>query len=274
MLVVDGSKDMNQSATALVCKANSVDYYPQEFEGGRAAARNEALELCNTDYIAYIDDDTLVSRLWYRSIEHWFEHTEVVGVTGRLEGESLEFSGIAGKIREFLFGGRDRFGEVLDNGVINGDFFYNEIRNVDHMPGCNMAFDVETLRNVGGFDADYDVGNAYREETGPAYRVSAIGRIVYDPLASVNHLGIDEEGDVEQYMFYSPYLTRYCLRRNGVVSGVRNRCSYLLNTLARHSYFAARSLAGRNTDYLYYLRGEIHSFIDFTLLDRTPREHV
>jgi GT2 family glycosyltransferase len=137
-----------------------------------------------------------------------------------------------------------------------------------------MAFEVETLRDIGGFNEEYDVGNAYREETETSYRSSKKGRIIYRPGASLNHLEVEEEDEVRMWMFYSPYLTKYFLSRNNVVKGVSARLKYFRNMVFGHTYFLTKSLGLRNMNYIYYLYGELASFWDFILLNKKPREYI
>lgn len=270
VLIVDGS---DNSETKDVCSEHPVDYYRQESEG-MTSARNEALEKCESDYIAFIDDDVRVSDSWYEAISETFKGENTVGVTGKLLGAETDLSGFPKKIRDFLFGGRESFGEIKDNGVINGDFFYDDKKEVDHMPGCNMAYRVSALNSVGGFQEKYDVGNSYREDTIASYLTSKKGKIIYNPQASLRHLAVDEEGDEKKWMFYNPYLTKYFLYKNSVVKNSINRLSYIINMQIRHVYFLLKSIIELNPYYLYYLYGEIQSFIDFILLDRKPREYI
>jgi glycosyltransferase involved in cell wall biosynthesis len=266
-LVIDGSSD---DLTKEVCESFDVQYYRQESKG-MTAARNEALNHCDTDYIAFIDDDSHVSDSWHEALKENFQKDDVVGVTGKLENEDADFGGLSGKTRSFLFGGKSYFGEILDNGVINGDFFFDEEKEVDHMPGCNMAYDVEALKTQGGFDEKIDVGNSYREDTIASYRISQAGKVIYNPGVSVDHLGVEESGDLRKWMFYNPYNTRYFLRDYGIVSGFRNLLSHMVVTFVRHVYFAAGDLPELERSYLNYLCGEVMGFWDFVLHDRDPR---
>lgn len=268
VIVVDGSKD---ERTKKICQEYPLEYHKQE-EGRRIRARNLVLEKCDSQYIVFIDDDTIVSKNWYSSLKSTLEKEDVVGATGKLEDESISLTGIPKKIRDFLFGSQQVFGEVRSNGVINGDFFYDEKKEVDHLVGCNMAFDKEALLEVGGFNEDYDVGNAYREETEPSYKTSKRGKLIYNPEASVKHLNVEEAEKRENWMFYNPYLTKYFLHRNNIISG-SSRISYILNKAARHTYYSLQSLANRDKSYLYYLLGEIRSFRDFIILDRKPVDY-
>lgn len=269
VILVDGSEG---NETKNISRKFSANYIRQK-EGRRTRARNIALEECESDYIIYIDDDVIVSENWMDQMKRTLSKERVVGATGKLEGEAPSLSGISGNIREFLFGGKDDFGEILNNGVINGDFFYDDEKEVDHLVGCNMAFKTSVLREVGGFNEEYDVGNAYREETEPSYKAGQKGKLIYNPEASVNHLNEEEEEKQKRWMFYNPYLTKYFLRQNEIVKGVKGRISYLFNKFARHTFYLLRSLSRGDASYKYYLMGEIRGFKDFVLFDKNPFEY-
>lgn len=270
VLVVDGS---DGDLTKKKCNKYNLDYCRQE-SSGMTAARNEALEHTDNPYIAFIDDDVRVSDSWYNTIESELNKEDIVGVTGKLEDENLGLGTLAKKFQDFMFGSEENFGEILDNGVINGDFFYDERKEIDHMPGCNMAYNVETLKSCGGFEEEYDVGSSYREDTVASYKVSEEGRIIYNPKASLNHIKADEGRNEKKRLFYNTYLTRYFLIDQNIVEGLGNTLSHLIVTLARHGYYFSRSLRNLDKRYIFYLKGEIRGLIDFKLKNREPRNHI
>lgn len=270
VLVVDGSEG---DLTKEKCDKYSLDYYRQE-SSGMTAARNEALKHTDKPYIVYIDDDVRVSDSWYSTIESELKNEKTVGVTGKLEDENLGLGGLAKRVRKFMFGSKENFGEILNNGVINGDFFYDKRKEVDHMPGCNMAYEVQTLKSCGGFEEEYDVGSSYREDTIASYKVSNEGKVIYSPEASLKHIKADEGRDEKKRLFYNTYLTRYFLTDQNIVEGLVNTLSHLIVTLARHGYYLGRSLRNLDSRYIFYLKGEIRGFIDFKLKDRKPQSYI
>lgn len=270
VLIVDGSDNEN---TKDVCAAfEKISYYEQDSRG-MTAARNEALEHSTSSWIAFIDDDVLVSDSWYSAIKKSAKRENVVAVTGKLEDEEIRLKGISKKIRDLLFGSKSKFGEITGSGIINGDFFYDEEKYVDHMPGCNMAYDRAKLEELGGFRKEYDVGNSYREDTVASYQMKKKGKIQYNPEASVNHLKAEENRSSRKWFFYNPYMTKYFLHQKEIVEGVQNRIRYFVNMLSRHIYFGLRCLKNRDPSYLYYLYGELSGFKDFIMLDRKPRNY-
>lgn len=270
VLVVDGS---DGGRTKEKCDKYDLEYLGQA-SSGMTSARNEALEQTDKPYIVYIDDDVRISESWYDGLESELSQDDTVGATGTLEDDKLGLEGLAKTIRDFMFGTEENFGEILDNGVINGDFFYDKRKEVEHMPGCNMAFDVETLKSCGGFEEEYDVGNSYREDTVASYKVSKKGKIIYSPEASLNHVKADEGREEKKRLFYNPYLTRYFLTDQNLVNGITNTLKHVAVTLARHGYYFIRSLKNLDNRYVFYLKGELRGFIDFTLRDKEPQSYV
>lgn len=266
VLVLDGS---SSSSSEEVCKNLEVEHYYQT-SSGMTSARNEALEKCNTKYIVFIDDDVLVSDSWFNTLEEITLSEDIAGATGKLENESLEFSGLSNIIRIVLFGGKSSFGNIKNNGVINGDFFYDDVKEVDHMPGCNMAYKVSLLEEVGGFEEDYDVGSSYREDTVASYKVAQHGKVIYHQNVSVNHLKSEEGRNEKNRLFYNTYLTRYFLHDQNIVSGWKNKLEHVLITACRHGYYLSRSLLNKDLRYTYYLKGEVRGFIDFVVYDKRP----
>ena len=270
VLVVDGSDD---NLTKKICDKYNLDYYRQK-SSGMTAARNEALRHTNKPYIVYIDDDVRVSGSWYDKIKSELEKSDIIGATGKLEDEDLHLNGLAKTVRKFLFGSKEKFGEVLDNGVINGDFFYDKRKEVDHMPGCNMAYEVESLKACGGFEEEYDVGNSYREDTVASHKVSKKGKLIYNPEASLNHIKAQEGRNEKKRLFYSTYLTRYFITDQNIVSGFKNTLDHLLVTGARHAYYFSRSLRNFDNRYIFYLKGELRGILDFKLKNRKPQSYI
>lgn len=256
VLIIDGS-DSND--TKRLCEELEVKHQFQE-SGGMTSARNEALEECDTKYITYIDDDVRVSKDWYKKIIDEFDtHEDIVGVTGLVSTPSSNQGyWLENRIREFLSGGRSREGEISDDGSISGRFDYAERKFVDHMPGCNMSYDTETLKRAGGFDELFDRGNSYREETAASYRLQDFGKIVYNPKIKVKHLRAEENRDPEIYLYCNAYNTRLFLNKYGVINGWNNHFKHVYKNIVKNLAYLAKYKSG----YMSYLRGEVDSLVD------------
>jgi glycosyltransferase involved in cell wall biosynthesis len=142
ILVVDNSDDVSG------CKA-----FAEEVRGrpglevayssppGLSRARNAALERCETEFIAYIDDDALPSPEWLASILDAFRKSDVSVVAGPIEpvwpGPKPDW--LPDKYLGCL--------TILDHGPAD-----RMLSEYEFAYGTNMAFRVGALREVGGFN--------------------------------------------------------------------------------------------------------------------------
>jgi len=114
--------------------------FTRSFPPGLSTARNHALKICESKYIAYIDDDALPDKGWLRALLKTFETTASAVIGGPIK--PIWSTGIPDwipkKYADCLtildYGPQDR---ALDE----WSFLY----------GTNMAFDVNVVRKVGGF---------------------------------------------------------------------------------------------------------------------------
>ncbi|MFK8214197.1 glycosyltransferase family 2 protein [Haloferax volcanii] len=254
IIVVDGS---DSTKTKEICEKYSVGYFEQE-SNGMTAARNEAIEYCTSEYIAFIDDDVRVSDTWYDTLLNELKNPEVKGATGELLHEETDLTFIEAVARAVLYGAPQEPGFVRRDGTIGGQFDINQRSEVDHLPGCNMAYEVDALNKVGGFNTDFDRGNSYREETYTSYLVSQIGKLIYNPDASLDHLRIDENRDIRDTLYTMAYNTRLFIHKAGVVSGIQNHIKHILRVcLLNIAYFCKY-----RKNYIHYLKGEVSSIVD------------
>lgn len=270
-IVVDGSENDNSKK---ICEEFGVEHYFQD-SSGMTAARNEALGYIDSEYVVFIDDDVRISDSWYEAITDAFEEENVVGVAGRLEDEELDFGRTSVFIRNLIFGGKDSFGEILSSGVVNGDFFYDERKEVDHMPGCNMAFCVKPLKHQGGFDEEFDVGSSYGEDTAASLRAAREGKIVYEPDASLRHLKVGENRNEDRRVFFDAYNTRFLQQKYDPVQGLSGLSQNLGVTLLRYAYYVVYSVSSASTSrFVSYFKGDLLGLWDFWLRDRKPSDRL
>ncbi len=269
VLVLDGSQS---AKTQDCCDELGVEHRFQE-SSGMTAARNEALDHVESDHVAFVDDDVRVSNSWYEAVQEAFDNEDVVGVTGKLENEDLELGNLSAYVRKVTFGAKKNFGEILPSGIVNGDFFYDEGKEVDHMPGCNMAFDVEALRRQGGFDEEFDVGSSYGEDTAASLRVAREGKIVYEPEASLKHLKVGENRNEDRRAFFDAYNTRFLQKKYDLVDGFSGLLRNLGVTALRHTYYLISSVSSASPPrFMSYFKGDVLGLWDFWLRDRKPSD--
>jgi GT2 family glycosyltransferase len=191
-------------------------------------SRNIALAEARGDVIAFLDDDSFAQPDWAAEILSSYQrHSELGGVGGRAVRDEAGLS--AGE-----FHGPVKIGVLRRDGMIGGQWEVDcggEL-DVEHLQGCNMTFRREVLAELGGLRDEYP-GPEVREETDLCLRVRRLGyRLVYNPKATVLHIGAPKpEGqrfDLS-YEYYSRHNHAYLLVRNFGVSAMFAR--YLASSL-------------------------------------------
>lgn len=131
IVVDDGSTD----ATGDLARRYPVRVIPTE-NRGLSSARNTGLEAASGEIIAYLDSDAYPDPHWLRYLANTFRTSDVVGVGG----PNLPPPG-DDAIAECVAAAPGGPTHVLISDVM-----------AEHIPGCNMAFRIAALREVGGFD--------------------------------------------------------------------------------------------------------------------------
>jgi len=152
ILVVDNapSTDGTEQVVAELGMANTT--YVVEPRPGLSRARNTALAHVETDIVAWIDDDEVADADWIRRLRQGFAHDcRPAAVSGLMLPAELESEA---QVRFEQYGGfnkgRGTEPEVLRVGTPT-------VRNAMYpLPGFgaggNMAFRMESIRGIGGFD--------------------------------------------------------------------------------------------------------------------------
>lgn len=139
--------------------------------GGRGLghARNVGLEAATGEIIAYIDDDAYPDPHWLRYLAAVFLETDCVGAGGpNLPPPDDRL--VAGCVAHVPGGPT----HVLLTDTV-----------AEHVPGCNMAFRVDALREIGGFDPRFRVAG---DDVDVCWRIRARGwTLGYHPAAVVWH---------------------------------------------------------------------------------------
>jgi GT2 family glycosyltransferase len=131
IVVDDGSTD----ATATLLRDYPVRVISTE-NRGLSSARNTGLYAADGEIVAYLDSDAYPDPHWLRYLGHTFLTRDVVGVGG----PNLPPPG-DGAIAECVARAPGGPAHVLLSDTV-----------AEHIPGCNMAFRSDALRQIGGFD--------------------------------------------------------------------------------------------------------------------------
>jgi len=180
IVVEDGSQDARSVVESLQSPGRRLEYLNIP-HGGAAAAYEAGLRQASCDLVAFIDDDAIAPPTWLYQIASILDRgrpSGVIGAGGHISGEYPldKFEASVSSTGELRWTG---FGP-----------FSAPPCDVDHLPGCNMAFWRGALLEIGGFDSRFSKTIAWRHETDVCIRLRQRGyRLTYDPRLVVVHRG-------------------------------------------------------------------------------------
>lgn len=181
IIVVEDGSHVARSVVESLQSSNTRLAYMNIPHSGAAATYEAGLKQASGDVVAFIDDDAIAPRTWLSQISAILlegKSQGVIGTGGRISGEypvdKFEASvSSTGELRWTGFG-----------------FVSSPPCDVDHLPGCNMAFWRDALLNIGGFDTQFSRTISWRHETDVCLRLRRSGyRLIYDPGLVVLHRG-------------------------------------------------------------------------------------
>jgi GT2 family glycosyltransferase len=164
LVVDDGSSDST---------AEIVGRYPVELVStdnrGLSSARNTGLRAATGDIVAYIDDDAWPDPHWLDYLVHAFQTTDHAGVGG--PNLLPPDDGPVARCVANAPGGPTHV--LLTDQV------------AEHIPGCNMAFRADRLREIGGFDRQFRIAG---DDVDVCWRLQERGYTLgFHPAAVVWH---------------------------------------------------------------------------------------
>jgi O-antigen biosynthesis protein len=136
IVVDDGSTD----ATASIARRHGVRLI-QTGNKGLSNARNTGMEAATGEIVAYIDDDAYPDVDWLRFLAASFMRTDHAGIGG--PNIAPDADGIVADSVARAPGGPVHV--LLSDEV------------AEHIPGCNMAYRLERLQAIGGFDSRFKI---------------------------------------------------------------------------------------------------------------------
>ena len=164
IVVDDGSTD----ATGSIARQHGVRLI-QTANEGLSNARNIGMEAATGEIVAYIDDDAYPDRDWLRFLAATFLTTDHVGIGGpnlAPRGDGFIADAVA-----HAPGGPVHV-------LLSDDI-------AEHIPGCNMAYRVGRLREIGGFDPRFKVAG---DDVDICWRLQERGWILgFSPAGMVWH---------------------------------------------------------------------------------------
>ena len=186
IIVVDNAPSDASTAEA-VLRFPDVRYV-REPKAGLNFARNTALAHAKGSILAFLDDDVVVDRHWLDGLAAaWASMPSAGGFTGLVLPFRLQTEA------QIWFEQRGGFGRGFRRHEWRPTSFTKSLLPVgsgELGAGCNMAFDRDLLRSIGGFDDALDTGSALPGggDLDIFYRVLRAGRmIIYEPRFAVYH---------------------------------------------------------------------------------------
>lgn len=225
ILVVDSGSGVNQRVVDEFSDRLSARMVPTE-KNGLPRARNYAVStLDDTDIVAFCDPDARPDPGWIHALVA--EYGDDVGAVG---GPVLD-PGASLRSRETV-------GVIRSNGEIVSNFDADHRTTVQHLRGTNMSFDVEVLRELGGFDPAYR-GTAHFEDTDATYKVHRTGyEVVYTPDAALEHHHPEGERDLGAY--YHFMLANWPVLFEKTEPSCWDRVSFHARRFARKYYYLTK----------------------------------
>jgi cellulose synthase/poly-beta-1,6-N-acetylglucosamine synthase-like glycosyltransferase len=183
VLIVDNAPEDSRSRE--VASRHGVAHV-HEPVGGLSRARNRGTRLCETEIVAYIDDDAIPDDQWLSRLVAEFDDPEVMAVAGRILPISTDTEA------ERLFERLGAFGSGPSRRVVDRQtprwFEMTSFGGVGS--GANMAVRRKAFDIWPGFDERLGVGTAlpgYEEHYAFFSLVDRGHRVVYTPDAVVRH---------------------------------------------------------------------------------------
>jgi glycosyltransferase involved in cell wall biosynthesis len=185
IMIVDNSTDPKE--TRAVVESAGVTYTRVPGKG-LSRARNAALALAATRWVAFTDDDCRPERNWLKELVRPLQDTNCASVTGLVLPATLEN---AAEITFEIYGGLGRgYADKTWDGWAIRHSRLRPLQTWRFGAGANMLIDAPRALELGGYDLDLGAGSAApcSEDTDVWYRLLRRWHTIhYAPRAIVHH---------------------------------------------------------------------------------------
>lgn len=188
----DKTKNINKYVENIVHIVNKINI-------GFLKNCNNAASYAQGEYIAFLNNDTLVQANWLGALVATLKKDHTIGLVGSKlifgDGTLQEAGGIIFKNASGLNYGRNDNPNKLE---------YNYLKEVDYISGASLMLSKALWEKVGGFDESF--APAYYEDTDLAFKIRYNEglKVVYQPNSVVMHLegksnGTDCSSGIKKY---------------------------------------------------------------------------
>jgi len=210
IIVIDKSEETRKYLTNLRKKYKILGILFSKERRGRCKAKNEGAKKARGDILLFLDDDVrTLSKNYFDVLAEDFNIHIIGAVSGREIKERK-----APKLKKLI---SSRIGIITSLGEVisNFDTHIEKPKIVKALPGCNFAIRKDIFEKVGGFDENYDIGTAYREETDLQVRISKLGyKLLFDPRISVIHGEKESPEGIKKWFKWYYILNTYFFLKN------------------------------------------------------------
>jgi GT2 family glycosyltransferase len=212
IIVDDGSTD---ETAAMLGKVSSVKVLKNGRTIGFVESCNRGAREASGRYVLLLNNDTLVTEGWLKSMVDVAERDMSIGIVG---AKLIYPNGILQEAGGIVWNNSlcpaSNYGRYDDP----NKWEYNYVKEVDYCSGACLLVRTDLLRRIGFFDSRYSPG--YYEDTDLCFRARELGfKTVYQPGAEIVHVegataGVDAATGMKQYQainqekFYSKWRTR------------------------------------------------------------------
>jgi len=190
IVVDDGSSD----ATSVIAEGYGAIVIRHSSNLGYGQARQTALENCATDILAFIDDSCLVTEDWFQTLRTRWENADskIQSIVGK-----MELSNPKNRIESFQ--ARHSPFLPLPLSSVTQDSFFERVASylrgkedveagyIGGFSNGNASFRVESLKQIGGYDARFKLGAEDENLALRLVRTFGSEAIFYDPEIRVKH---------------------------------------------------------------------------------------
>lgn len=180
--------------------------YVHRWENNMGAARQQALELADTDWLGFVDADCFLPEDWFVKAE---KITNEVSADTLVVGGQSDYVGNQ-KWHRYAIWLNDQFPLGKNKMVPTA---------VDHVPTNNILIRRDAALELGGFDSFF---HRVGEDLDFSVRIRKVGKIIFNPNLKLSHkLPVDQNSWDKKMRLYGEAQMQVLLKNRGGVTGIK-----------------------------------------------------